>query len=125
MTARRRNLDREARISGGVDHGMHGQRLICTPDGSFRLVWRFAHMTYLDRMSGNRYIPPTLELFTPNHRHLPSNLLELHNWQRTKRLSKAMLLATRVTIDAVFGDDALDRLLDNGITHTVVVVVTV
>lgn len=118
-----KNLEWEPRVTLGTDHGMHGHVLIRSPDGKFRLVWRLGHMSYIDRMSGNRYISPALEVFTQDDRHMPVDLLQRHNWQGSKRLSKAMLIATRLTIDAVFGDEALNRLLDNGITTTVVVTV--
>lgn len=75
-------------------------------DSLVRLVWRYGHTAYVDRVTRMKYCPPEMWLLRDSYR----TSTDITNHLNKQQLSKALIqTAYREKIDAVFGEGATDR----------------
>lgn len=90
------------RVERGVDFGAKG--LVLARKGTVRLVWRYAHTAYLNRLNGSVAASPSLEVLTEGG-SLPKDITDSYRNTRRGgwRLSRNLIMEYASQIDSFFG----------------------
>lgn len=88
------------KVERGVDYGADGIVLAKSKDGK-RLIWRYGHMSYMNRMQGSTYTPAHLMILEDGRERLGRGVSEPGMGRMT--LGAKIIMRYAEKIDAEFG----------------------